>query len=86
MEVRTRVLRDQLGVKLAKEANANFDAGLTVRVERRRPSGARANVRARAAGRAEGGPWAGEARAGRTAAREGPRAGSNGMRQRAARL
>jgi len=26
MEVRTRVLRDQLGVKLAKEANANFDA------------------------------------------------------------
>ncbi len=26
MEVRTRVLRDQLGVKLAKQANANFDA------------------------------------------------------------
>ena len=26
MEVRTRVLRDQLGVKLAKEANVNFDA------------------------------------------------------------
>jgi 23S rRNA pseudouridine2605 synthase len=26
MEVRTRVLRDQLGVKLAKEAGANFDA------------------------------------------------------------
>ena len=33
MEVRTRVLRDQLGVKLAKEANANFDAGLVVRDE-----------------------------------------------------
>ena len=33
MEVRTRVLRDQLGVKLAKEANANFDAALTVRDE-----------------------------------------------------
>ena len=33
MEVRTRVLRDQLGVKLAKEANANFDAALVVRDE-----------------------------------------------------
>ena len=33
MEVRTRVLRDQLGVKLAKEANANFDAALVVRHE-----------------------------------------------------
>ncbi|HEY1783676.1 MAG TPA: pseudouridine synthase [Roseiarcus sp.] len=33
MEVRTRVLRDQLGVKLAKEANANFDADLSVRDE-----------------------------------------------------
>ncbi|HEY1887752.1 MAG TPA: pseudouridine synthase [Roseiarcus sp.] len=31
MEVRTRVLRDQLGVKLAKEANANFDAPVIVR-------------------------------------------------------
>ena len=31
MEVRTRVLRDQLGVKLAKEANANFDAPLILR-------------------------------------------------------
>jgi 23S rRNA pseudouridine2605 synthase len=30
MEVRTRVLRDQLGVKLAKEANVNFDAPQTV--------------------------------------------------------
>jgi 23S rRNA pseudouridine2605 synthase len=30
-EVRTRVLRDQLGVKLAREANANFDAPLIVR-------------------------------------------------------
>jgi 23S rRNA pseudouridine2605 synthase len=30
-EVRTRVLRDQLGVKLAKEAGANFDAPLIVR-------------------------------------------------------
>ncbi len=31
MEVRTRVLRDQLGVKLARQANANFDAPLIVR-------------------------------------------------------
>jgi 23S rRNA pseudouridine2605 synthase len=31
MEVRTRVLRDQLGVKLAKEANANFDAAVIAR-------------------------------------------------------
>ncbi len=30
-EVRTRVLRDQLGVKLAKEAGANFDAPLIAR-------------------------------------------------------
>ena len=33
MEVRTRVLRDQLGVKLAKEANANFDAPQIVAAE-----------------------------------------------------
>jgi 23S rRNA pseudouridine2605 synthase len=33
MEVRTRVLRDQLGVKLAKEANVDFDAPQTVAVE-----------------------------------------------------
>ena len=33
MEVRTRVLRDQLGAKLAKEANANFDAPLIVHDE-----------------------------------------------------
>jgi 23S rRNA pseudouridine2605 synthase len=32
-EVRTRVLRDQLGIKLAKEANANFDAPLVDRDE-----------------------------------------------------
>jgi 23S rRNA pseudouridine2605 synthase len=31
VEVRTRVLRDQLGVKLAKEAGANFDLPLIVR-------------------------------------------------------
>ncbi len=31
MEVRTRVLRDQLGVKLAKQANANFDAPVIAR-------------------------------------------------------
>jgi 23S rRNA pseudouridine2605 synthase len=30
MEVRTRVLRDQLGVKLARQANANFNAPLLV--------------------------------------------------------
>ena len=33
MEVRTRVLRDQLGVKLAREAGADFDAALAVRDE-----------------------------------------------------
>jgi 23S rRNA pseudouridine2605 synthase len=33
MEVRTRVLRDQLGVKLAKEANVDFDAPPTVAIE-----------------------------------------------------
>ena len=33
MEVRTRVLRDQLGVKLAREAGADFDADLVVRDE-----------------------------------------------------
>ena len=32
MEVRTRVLRDQLGVKLAKEAGVNFDALPTVAI------------------------------------------------------
>jgi 23S rRNA pseudouridine2605 synthase len=37
-EVRTRVLRDQLGVKLAKEANANFDAPLVDRDEPPRES------------------------------------------------
>jgi 23S rRNA pseudouridine2605 synthase len=31
MEVRTRVLRDQLGFKLAREANANFDAPVIAR-------------------------------------------------------
>ncbi len=31
-EVRTRVLRDQLGVKLAKEANVNFDAEIVDRI------------------------------------------------------
>ncbi len=33
MEVRTRVLRDQLGVKLAKEANVDFDATPIVALE-----------------------------------------------------
>ena len=33
MEVRTRVLRDQLGVKLAKEANVDFDAPQTAAIE-----------------------------------------------------
>ena len=33
MEVRTRVLRDQLGVKLAKEANVDFDAPQTIAIE-----------------------------------------------------
>jgi 23S rRNA pseudouridine2605 synthase len=37
-EVRTRVLRDQLGVKLAKEANANFDAPVVDRDEPPRES------------------------------------------------
>ena len=33
MEVRTRVLRDQLGVKLAKEANVDFDAPESIAIE-----------------------------------------------------
>jgi 23S rRNA pseudouridine2605 synthase len=33
MEVRTRVLRDQLGVKLAKEANVDFDPPETIAIE-----------------------------------------------------
>jgi 23S rRNA pseudouridine2605 synthase len=33
MEVRTRVLRDQLGVKLAKEANVDFDTPQIVAIE-----------------------------------------------------
>ena len=33
MEVRTRVLRDQLGVKLAKAANVDFDAPQTIAIE-----------------------------------------------------
>ena len=53
MEVRTRVLRDQLGVKLAREAGADFDAALIVRDEppperkpSARPRGERAPERA----------------------------------------
>jgi 23S rRNA pseudouridine2605 synthase len=33
MEVRTRVLRDQLGVKLAKEANVDFEVPQTIAIE-----------------------------------------------------
>ena len=47
-EVRTRVLRDQLGVKLAKEAGADFDAPLIVA----RSAAARAGARRAAARRA----------------------------------
>ncbi len=57
MEVRTRVLRDQLGVKLAKEANANFDAPLAARdepppepKENERPRGKRGPREARGRG------------------------------------
>jgi 23S rRNA pseudouridine2605 synthase len=43
MEVRTRVLRDQLGVKLAKAANVDFDAPQTIAIEaplpEQKPSG-----------------------------------------------
>ena len=42
-EVRTRVLRDQLGVKLAKEAQADFDAPLIAR-EAPTPDGSRART------------------------------------------
>ena len=63
MEVRTRVLRDQLGVKLAKEAGANFDADLIVRAEpapaepsqRERPRGERGPREARGRGPAKPG-------------------------------
>jgi len=60
MEVRTRVLRDQLGVKLATEAGADFDSALIVRDEP--PPGPKQSERARGAERPT------QARSGRAAA------------------
>ena len=82
MEVRTRVLRDQLGLKLAKEANANFDAA-------GRPRRAAARAARRTAG-SERGPREGRGRGPAKPGRpergaSGARTGSNGMRRRAAR-
>ena len=85
MEVRTRVLRDQLGVKLAKEADVNFDAPQIVadasppeRRQGERPRGERG--RARTVGPSE------RCRADRIVERAGARIGSNGTPRRAARL
>ncbi len=84
MEVRTRVLRDQLGVKLAKEANVDFDAPQIVAVEsppeRRqgeRPRGERGPRENRGPKRAmQGRPDRGA---------RGARIGSNGTPRHAAR-
>ena len=62
MEVRTRVLRDQLGVKLAKEANANFDAALVVRHEAPRAEPGRTSAREPRAAREVGPRRAGQGR------------------------
>jgi 23S rRNA pseudouridine2605 synthase len=55
-EVRTRVLRDQLGVKLAKEANANFDAPLVDRDEPPREPGKAERPQGERGQRHAGGP------------------------------
>src|ERR1700734_4049683 len=50
MEVRTRVLRDQLGVKLAKEANVDFDAPPVVAIESPPQGGSGERPRTRSGG------------------------------------
>ena len=80
MEVRTRVLRDQLGVKLAKEANVNFDAPQTIAVE---PA---AGAKARRAGPPRIGGPSERCPADRIAGRAGATIASNGRPRRAARL
>ena len=84
MEVRTRVLRDQLGVKLAREAGADFDADLVARGEPAPEP--RPDERARGErGREARGRAVRRSPAGRSAARAGRAAGSNAMRRRGAR-
>ena len=53
MEVRTRVLRDQLGVKLAKEANVDFDAPPVVAIESPPQGGSGERPRTRSGGQRE---------------------------------
>src|SRR3984957_20602413 len=53
MEVRTRVLRDQLGVKLAKEANVAFDAPPVVAIESPPQGGSGERPRTRSGGQRE---------------------------------
>ena len=92
MEARTRVLRDQLGVKLAKEANANFDAPLIVRdeppAERRQgerargETGRRESVAPKRAANDRSDRGAHNSRAERAAARRGPPKPSTPERRR----
>ena len=85
MEVRTRVLRDQLGVKLAKEASVNFDApqivarGAAARAEARRTAARRARAARELIGPSE------RCRADRIVERAGARIDSNGTPRHAAR-
>src|SRR5580698_10037721 len=52
-EVRTRVLRDQLGAKLAREAGVDFDAPMTERGEPEPAADRQPSARARPAGRSD---------------------------------
>ena len=83
MEVRTRVLRDQLGVKLAKEAGANFDAPQIVADRAAARAAGKASGREASAGRASRGPSGEPGRP--DVERAGARIGSNGTPRRAAR-
>ena len=84
MEVRTRVLRDQLGVKLAKEANVDFDAPQTIAIEAPPPERQGERQRGERGPRETRGPK--RAMPGRLIVeRAGARNGSKGMLRHAAR-
>ena len=85
MEVRTRVLRDQLGVKLAKEADVNFDAPQIVARCAAAQSGGKASGREPSADRARTVGPSERCKADRIVERAGARIGSNGTPRRAAR-
>ena len=82
MEVRTRVLRDQLGVKLAKEANVNFDAPQIVAIEP--PPERKQGERPRGERGPRGESWAQTSDAGSTGSRSARRRESVRTRRRAA--